>query len=49
MIKIWHISDTHGYHDLLEVPDRDTIYSNGSVMKDGSFGRLTSNGNIFEL
>ena len=27
----------------------DTIFSNGSVMKDGSFGRLTSNGNIFEL
>lgn len=21
MIKIWHISDTHGYHDLLEVPE----------------------------
>ena len=27
----------------------DTIFSNGSVIKDGSFGRLTSNGNIFEL
>lgn len=20
MIKIWHVSDTHGYHDLLEIP-----------------------------
>lgn len=28
---------------------RDTIFSNGSVVKDGRFGMLTSNGNIFEL
>lgn len=28
---------------------RDTIYSNGSVVTDGKFGKLTSNGNIFEL
>ena len=20
-MKIWHISDTHGYHDLLEIPE----------------------------
>lgn len=28
---------------------RDTIYSNGSVVTDGKFGKLSSNGNIFEL
>lgn len=28
---------------------RDTIYSNGSVVTDGKFGRLSSNGNIIEL
>jgi Icc-related predicted phosphoesterase len=27
----------------------DTIFSNGSVMKDGRFGKLTSNGNILEI
>lgn len=26
-----------------------TIYSNGSVVTDGKFGRLSSNGNIFEI
>ena len=28
---------------------RDTIYSNGSVVTDGKFGKLSSNGNVFEL
>lgn len=27
----------------------DTIYSNGSVVTDGKFGKLSSNGNIFEI
>lgn len=27
----------------------DTIYSNGSVVTDGKFGRLSSNGNIFKI
>ena len=27
----------------------DTIFSNGSVLTDGKFGKLSSNGNIFEL
>ena len=32
-MKIWHVSDTHGYHDLLEVPDNiDLIIVSG----DGS-------------
>lgn len=28
---------------------RDTIYSNGSVVTDNKFGKLTSNGNMFEI
>jgi len=28
---------------------RDTIYSNGSIVTDGKFGRLTSEGNVFVL
>jgi Icc-related predicted phosphoesterase len=28
---------------------RDTIYSNGSVVTDGKFGKLSSNGNIFDI
>jgi Icc-related predicted phosphoesterase len=28
---------------------QDTIFSNGSVVTDGRFGQLSSNGNIFEL
>jgi hypothetical protein len=27
----------------------DTIFSNGSVVTDGKFGKLSSHGNIFEL
>lgn len=27
----------------------DTIYSNGSVVTDGKFGKLSSNGNVFEI
>jgi Icc-related predicted phosphoesterase len=27
----------------------DTIFSNGSVVTDGKFGKLSSNGNIFEI
>jgi Icc-related predicted phosphoesterase len=28
---------------------RDTIFSNGSVVTDGKFGELSSNGNIFDI
>ena len=30
-------------------PELDTIFSNGSVVTDGKFGRLSSHGNIFEI
>jgi Icc-related predicted phosphoesterase len=33
----------------LKFGDKQTIFSNGSVVTDGKFGKLTSNGNIFEL
>jgi len=31
------------------IPELDTIFSNGSVVTDGKFGRLSSNGNIIEI
>ena len=33
----------------MKLSNLDTIFSNGSVMKDGRFGKLTSNGNILEI
>lgn len=33
----------------LKFSNYETIFSNGSVVTDGKFGKLTSNGNIFEL
>jgi Icc-related predicted phosphoesterase len=29
MIKIWHISDTHTYHELLDIPDVDIVIFSG--------------------
>lgn len=52
-MKIWHISDTHGLHDMLYnngVLIRDGItYSNGSVVEDGKFGEIKHNGNIIQI
>jgi Icc-related predicted phosphoesterase len=31
------------------IPGLDTIFSNGSVVTDGKFGKLSSHGNIFEI
>jgi Icc-related predicted phosphoesterase len=31
------------------IPNLDTIFSNGSVVTDGKFGKLSSNGNILEI
>jgi len=38
----------HG-QGTMKLSHLDTIFSNGSVMKDGRFGKLTSNGNILEI
>lgn len=34
---------------LLKLSGYDTCFSNGSVVTDGKFGKLSSNGNIFEI
>lgn len=34
---------------VLKLSDYDTIFSNGSVVTDGKFGKLSSNGNILEI
>ena len=34
---------------IMKLSMRDTIYSNGSVVTDGKFGKLSSNGNIIEI
>ena len=33
----------------MKLSNHDTIYSNGSVVTDGKFGKLSSHGNIFEI
>jgi Icc-related predicted phosphoesterase len=33
----------------LKLSNKQTIFSNGSVVTDGKFGKITSNGNIFEI
>ena len=44
----------HNCNDIINagtrtIPGLDTIFSNGSVVTDGKFGRLSSQGNIFEI
>ena len=44
----------HNCNDIINagtrtIPGLDTIFSNGSVVTDGKFGKLSSNGNIFEI
>lgn len=34
---------------ILKLSNLDTLFSNGSVVTDGKFGRLSSNGNILEI
>lgn len=34
---------------VLKLSSYDTIFSNGSVVTDGKFGKLSSHGNIFEI
>lgn len=34
-MKIWHISDTHGYHDLLSIPENiDIVINSGDCSND---------------
>jgi Icc-related predicted phosphoesterase len=44
----------HNYDNItnqgyIKLADHDTIYSNGSIVTDGKFGRINNNGNIFVL
>ena len=44
----------HNCNDIINagtrtIPGLDTIFSNGSVVTDGKFGKLSSNGNVFEI
>jgi len=52
--KLCLFGHIHNHQDIInqgtmKLSGLDTIFSNGSVMKDGRFGKLTSNGNIFEI
>ena len=52
--KLCLFGHIHNHQDIInqgtmKLSGLQTIFSNGSVMKDGRFGKLTSNGNIFEL
>jgi hypothetical protein len=33
----------------MKISKQETLFSNGSVLTDGKFGKLSSNGNIIEL
>jgi len=52
--KLCLFGHIHNTEDIINAgtlkhSDSPTIYSNGSVVTDGKFGRLSSQGNIFEL
>jgi len=52
--KLMMFGHIHNCKDIvnagtLQKPDIPTIFSNGSVVTDGKFGKLSSNGNIFEI
>ncbi len=52
--KLCLFGHIHNCEDIInagytKLSDYKTIYSNGSVVTDGKFGKLTSNGNIFEI
>jgi len=52
--KLMLFGHIHNCEDIInqgtfKFSDMDTIFSNGSVVKDGRFGKLSSNGNLFEI
>jgi Icc-related predicted phosphoesterase len=53
-LKIMCFGHIHNNTDIInagtmQLSISDTIFSNGSVLTDGKFGKLSSNGNIIEL
>ena len=51
LVCFGHIHNCEGIINAgtMKLSIRNTIYSNGSVVTDGKFGKLSSNGNIFEI
>ena len=52
--KFMMFGHIHNNEDIINAGTRvvyglDTIFSNGSVVTDRKFGKLSSNGNIFEI
>jgi len=52
--KLCLFGHIHNFKDIINAGTKklsimDTIFSNGSVVTDGKFGKLSSNGNIFDL
>ena len=52
--KLMCFGHIHNHEDIinagtLQLSDYNTIFSNGSVVTDGKFGKLSSNGNIIKL
>ena len=52
--KLCLFGHIHNNEDIInagtmKLSNHDTIYSNGSVVTDGKFGKLSSNGNTFEI
>ena len=52
--KFMMFGHIHNCNDIINagtrtIPGLDTIFSNGSVVTDGKFGKLSSNGNVFEI
>ena len=53
-IKLVCFGHIHNCEDItnqgyIKLADHDTIYSNGSIVTDGKFGKINNNGNIFTL
>ncbi len=44
-----HNNDNITNQGYIKLADHDTIYSNGSIVTDGRFGKINNNGNIFIL
>ena len=44
-----HNNDNITNQGYVKLADHDTIYSNGSIVTDGRFGRINNNGNIFTI
>jgi Icc-related predicted phosphoesterase len=44
-----HNTDIIINQGVLKLSGYDTVFSNGSVVEDGKFGKITANGNIIEL